>query len=120
MANSTTPVNNLGNWTVGQKSPNFEIPMVRTDANGNISRVMDLTGVTANQLSLILYTSAKAVASNSPGAGSFVINNSKPGNVTYAQDVADMVTGVAFVRVKVNFSGTSPDFSDLIAITIAN
>ncbi len=118
MANSTTPVNNLGNWTVGQTSPSFELPLTRTDANGTISRVMDLTGVTTNQLSLILYTSAKTVATNSPGTGVFTISNVKPGVVTYAQTVADMVAGVSYLRVKINFSSSSPDFSDLISINI--
>lgn len=118
MANANTPVNNLGNWTVGQLSPNWELPLVRTDANGQFSRTMDLTGVTTGQLSMILYTSAKAVASNSPGTGTFTITNVKPGVVTYAQSSADMVATVAYCRVKINFNGSSPDYSDLIAITI--
>lgn len=118
MSSANTPVNNLGNWTVGQTYPNWELSLARTDANGQVSRTMDLTGVTTGQLSLILYTSAKAVASNSPGVGTFTITQAKPGIVTYAQATADMVATVAFVRVKINFNSTTPDFSDLIAINI--
>ncbi len=114
MANANTPINDLGNWTVGQLSPTWELPLARD------SRVMDLTGVTTGQLSLILYTSAKAVASNSPGVGTFTITNVKPGVVTYAQAAADMATTTAYVRVKINFNGASPDYSDLIHINIAN
>lgn len=120
MANANTPVNTLGAWTVGQLAPTWELSLARTDANGNPSRIMDLTGVTTNQLSMILYTAGKAVATNSPGTGVFTITDVKPGIVTYAQASGDMVTTVAFVRVKINFNGTNPDLSDLIAIVIQN
>lgn len=107
------PVNDLGQWTVGQLSPVWELPLARD------SRIMDLTGVTTGQLSLIIYTSAKVVASNSPGAGTFTINNVKPGVVTYSQVAADMATaGTFYLRVKINFNGTTPDFSDYIRIII--
>ncbi len=116
---ATIPVNNLGTWTVGQTYPNWELPMVRTDANGNVSRVMDLTGVTTGQLSLIIYNSAKAVASNSPGAGTFTINNAKPGTVTYAQSSADMATaGTYYLRVRINFNNATPDYSDYIQLVV--
>ena len=119
MANVTTPINNLGIWTVGQLSPNWELPLSRVDANGTFSRIMDLTGVTTGQLSLIIYTSARAVASNSPGAGTFTITQVKPGIVTYAQASADVATsGVYYLKVKINFNGTTPDYSDYISITI--
>ena len=108
----TVLINDLGQWTVGQLSPNWEFILARDN------RLFDLTGVTVGQLSLIIYTSAKVVASNSPGAGTFTINNVKPGVVTYTQAAADMVVGTAYVRVKVNFNGTTPDFSDYIKIVI--
>lgn len=123
MANANTPINNLGSWTVGQTSPNFELPLTRTDANGNVSRVMDLTGVTTAQLSLIIYTAAKTVASNSPGTGVFTITQAKPGIVTYAQTVADMTpatNGQLYFRVKVNYNGSNPDYSDMISINITS
>ena len=118
---NTTPVNNLGNWAVGQLYPNWELPLTRTDANGNVSRVMDLTGVQVSQLSLIIYTAAKVVAANSPGAGSFAINRAKPAVVTYSQATADMATaGTYYVRVRINFNGATPDYSDYVQIVIGN
>src|SRR6266704_3030917 len=107
----TLPVNDLGSWTVGQLSPHWELPLSRD------SRVMDLTGVTTNQLSLIIYNSAKTQTGT--GAGSFTINNAKPGVVTYAQASADLASaGTFYFRVKINFNGVSPDYSDLIKIII--
>lgn len=113
------PVNDLGQYAVGQLSPVWELPLIRTDANGNITRVMDLTGVTANQLSLIIYNANKVQIGT--GAGSFTIPSAgvKPGVVTYTQAVADMASaGTFYYRVKVNFNGTTPDFSDYIHIQI--
>jgi hypothetical protein len=114
------PVNDLGSWTVGQLSPNWEMPLIRTDPLGNpSSRVMDLTNVSTSQLSLILYNAAKIQTGT--GAGTFTINNVKPGVVTYAQATADMANaGTLYLRVKVNYNGNSPDFSDYIRIVIAN
>lgn len=102
-------------WTVGQLSPTWTIPMVRDGTSE-----MDLTGVTTGQLSLIIYTSAKVVAANSPGVGTFTISQVKPGIVTYAPASADVPSsaGQYFVRVKVNFNGTTPDFSDYISWVI--
>jgi len=113
-------INNLGNWTVGQLYPAWELPLVRTDANGNISRAMDLTEVSASQLSLLIYNSAKTKIGT--GGGSFVINNAKPAIVTYTQNPAASgltAAGTFYYRVEVNFNGT-PDYSDYIQIVIAN
>ena len=113
------PVNELGNWTVGQLAPNWEFPLVRTDANGNLSRVMDLTGVTTAQLSLLIYNAAKTQTGT--GTGTFTINNAKPGVVTYAQSASDMQnSGTYYFRVRINFNGTTPDYSDYVHISIAN
>ena len=106
----TILINDLGQWTVGQLSPNFEMILARDN------RLFDLTGVSTNQLSLIIYNSAKVQTGT--GGGSFVINNVKPAVVTYSQVAADMVTATSFLRVKVNFNGTTPDFSDYIKIVI--
>lgn len=107
----TVLVNDLGQWAVGQLSPNFEFVFARDN------RLFDLTGVLVGQLSLILYNSNKVQTGT--GGGSFTINNVKPGVVTYAQIAGDMVAATAFVRVKVNFNGTTPDFSDYIKIVVA-
>jgi hypothetical protein len=105
------PINDLGTWAVGQLSPVWEMTLARDN------RVMDLTGVTLGQLSLIVYNSAKVQTGT--GAGSFVINNAKPAVVTYSQAAADMAAaGTFYYRVKVNFNGTTPDFSDYIHIQI--
>lgn len=115
---ATIPINNLGSWAVGQLYPNWELPLVRTDALGNITRTMDLTGVSAGQLSLIIYNSSKAQVGT--GAGTFTINNAKPGTVTYAQASADMATsGTYYLRVKINFNGATPDFSDYIQMVVS-
>jgi hypothetical protein len=107
----TIPTNDLGQWAVGQLAPNWEMNLARD------SRVFDLTGVTVNQLSLIIYNSGKVQTGT--GAGSFTINNVKPAVVTYAQASADMASaGTFYFRVKVNFNGISPDFSDYIKIVI--
>ncbi len=104
-------------WRVGQLSPTWTINMVRDGNN-----VMDLTGVTTNQLSLIIYTSSKTLASNSPGVGAFAITQANPGIVTYAPASQDVPTsaGVYYVRVEVNFNGTRPDYSDYIPWIIEN
>ena len=104
------PINDLGTWTVGQLTPNFELLL------GRDNRLFDLTGVTANQLSLLLYNASKVQIGT--GAGSFAINNFIPAVVTYTQVAADMITTLAYVKVKVNFGGTSPDFSDFIKIQV--
>ena len=105
------PVNDLGQWAVGQLSPTWELVMMRD------SRLFDLTGVSTNQLSLIIYNSNKVQTGT--GAGSFAINNIKPAVVTYSQATADMANaGTYYLRVKVNFNGTTPDFSDYIKIQI--
>ena len=81
------------------------------------TRPMDLTGVITGQLSLIIYSNGKVQTGT--GVGSFVINNVKPGVVTYAQAATDMASpGTFYYRVKINFSGTTPDFSDYIKIVI--
>ena len=122
MANAaTTPVNDLGNWTVGQLLPAWEFPLTRTDANGNVTRAMDLTGVTTGQLSLIIYNSTKTQQIGT-GQGAFVISNSKPGVVTYTQKTgsSDIATaGTLYFRVEVNFNGTSPDYSDYVHIQVS-
>lgn len=95
-------------WTKGQLSPTWTIPMVR-DGGG----IMDLTGVTTGQLSLIIYTSTYTIVGN--GAGTFTIVSAKPGVVRYAPASADVSTvGTFYVRVEVNFNGTSPDYSDYL------
>jgi hypothetical protein len=104
-------VGDLGQWAVGQLAPNWELSLARD------SRVFDLSGVTTGQLSLIIYNSVKAQIGM--GTGTFVINNVKPGVVTYIQSSADMANaGTFYLRLKVNFNGTSPDFSDYIRIQI--
>ncbi len=96
-------------WRVGQLSPIWTINMIRDN-----STIMDLTGVTTGQLSLIIYNSSKVITSI--GAGTFTITQVKPGIVTYALASADVPisAGTYYVRVEVNFNSTSPDFSDYI------
>jgi hypothetical protein len=114
---STSAPGGISPWTVGQLSPLWTLPMTRD--NG---KVMDLTGVTTGQLSLIIYTSSKTLASNSPGVGTFTIEQVKPGIVTYQLASADVpsTAGQYWVRVKVNFGGTLPDFCDYISWIIQN
>ncbi len=104
-------------WRTGQLSPTWTINMVRDGNN-----VIDLTGVTTNQLNLIIYTSSKVVASNSPGVGTFTITQANPGIVTYALASQDVPTaaGVYWIRIEVNFNGTTPDYSDYIPWIIEN
>ena len=103
-------------WTVGQLSPSWTIPMTRDNAE------MDLTGVTTGQLSVIIYTSAKVRASNSPGAGTFTIDQTKPGIVTYTPASQDIpaTAGQYYIRIEVNFNGTMPDYSDYISWLVQN
>lgn len=97
-------------WRVGQLSPTWTIPMIR---DNNV--IMDLTGVSVGQLSLIIYNGSKVVTGT--GAGTFTITQVKPGIVTYAPVSADIPVTAAqyYVRVEINFNGTSPDFSDYIS-----
>lgn len=96
-------------WRVGQLSPIWTINMIR---DNNI--IMDLTGVTTGQLSLIIYNGSKVITGT--GAGTFAITSTKPGIVTYQPASADVpsTAGTYYIRVEVNFNGTSPDFSDYI------
>lgn len=96
-------------WRVGQLSPIWTIPMIRDN-----STIMDLTGVTTGQLSLIIYNSSKVVTGT--GAGTFLIKQSVPGIVTYQLVSGDVpvAAGINYVRVEINFNSTSPDFSDWI------
>lgn len=77
--------------------------------------IMDLTGVTTNQLSLIIYNSSKVQTGT--GTGAFAITSAKPGIVTYAPISADVPVTAAqyYVRVGVNFNSTTPDYSDFIS-----
>jgi hypothetical protein len=98
-------------WTVGQLSPTWTIPMMRD------SRIMDITGVTTGQLSLILYNASKVVIGS--GAGTIAILEAKPAVISYAPASGDVSSaGTFYIRVKVNFNGTTPDFSDMIQWTI--
>lgn len=95
-------------WAVGQLSPTWTIPMQRDNGTA-----MDLTGVTTNQLSLAIYNST--YVKTATGAGTFTIVNARPGVVKYAPASGDVGTaGTYYVRVEVNFNGTTPDFSDYI------
>lgn len=102
-------------WRTGQLSPSWTFNMIRDN-----NTEMDLTGVTTGQLSLIIYTSAKAVASNSPGVGTFTIVQANPGIVKYQLASADVpsTSGQYYVRVEVNYNGNAPDFSDYISWVI--
>ena len=99
-------------WRVGQLSPIWTISLSRDNSE------MDLTGVTANQISLIIYNSSKVVTGT--GAGAFAILQIKPGIVTYTPVSADIpsTAGQYYARIEVNFNGTSPDFSDYISWVI--
>lgn len=107
-------LNDLGQWTVGQLYPNWEILLAPS------SRTMDLTGIANNQISLIIYSSAKVQIGT--GAGSFVINNVKPGVVTYTQAPQDVaMSGTYYVRVRMTiFSGSRSWDSDFIKLVLNN
>lgn len=96
-------------WAVGQLSPIWTIVMMRD------SKPMDLTGVTTGQLSLLIYNSSHTKTGT--GAGTFTIVDTNPGVVTYQLVSADVpaTAGQYYVRVEVNFNGTSPDMSDYIS-----
>src|ERR1700693_3244728 len=106
------PINDLGQWTEGQLFPSWELPLVRG------SRIMDLTGVVISQLSLLLYNAS--FVNIGTGGGSFVINNVVPGVVTYAQATGYITVALAYVKIKVNFSSRTPDFSDFVRIKVVS
>jgi len=99
-------------WTLGQLSPIWTIVLARD------SKPMDLTGVTVNQLSLLLYNGNHAQTGT--GAGTFTIIDTNPGVITYQLVTADVpvVTGTYYVRVKINFNNVAPDMSDYVTWTI--
>lgn len=95
-------------WAKGQLSPSWTIQLTRDN-----NTTMDLTGVTANQLSLQIYNASYVQIAT--GAGTFGIVNVRPGVVRYNLAAADVATaGNYYVRVAVNFGGSSPDMSDYI------
>ena len=100
-------------WAVGQLSPIWTIVLARD------SKPMDLTGVTIGQLSLLIYNASHVQTGT--GAGTFAIVDAYPAIVTYQLVSADVpvTAGTYFVRVKVNFNGTTPDMSDYINWSIS-
>ena len=95
-------------WAVGQLSPTWTLPCTRDD-----NTTMVLTGVTTGQLSLVIYNSNHVLIGT--GAGTFTILSASAGWVNYALAPADVTTaGTFYVRVVVDFNGTSPDMSDYI------
>lgn len=101
-------------WAVGQLSPSWVLPMTRDGG-----AVMDLTGVTTSQLSLIIYNSLSVKVGT--GAGAFTIVNVRPGVVRYTPAAADVSTsGTFYLRVEVNFNGTTPDYSDYLLFQVQN
>ena len=107
------PFNDLGNWAVGQLSPVWQFNLQRDLGT------FDLTGVNTSQLSLIIYNTLKA--SIGVGTGIFQIVANNPAVVIYSQSSSDMATaGTFFYRVRVNFGGASPDYSDYVHIQINN
>lgn len=102
------------NWAIGQLNPPWIIPLVRDN-----NTIFDLTGVTANQISLVIYNASKVPTGT--GAGTVTIKSVKPGIITYTLASADVPTaaGTYYLRIKVNFGGTTPDFSDYITWTVA-
>ena len=104
-------------WMKGQTSPTWTIPMVR-DGGG----IMNLTGVTTGQLSLVIYSATYAVLGT--GTGTFTIKSVLPGVVTYKPAATDSTTtaqvGNNYVRVVVDYNGTDPDPSDYLLWTIQN
>lgn len=100
-------------WARGQTSPVWTIPMTRDGG-----AVMDLTGVTTNQLSLNIYASNGSLIGT--GGGTFTIVSTSPAVVRYQPVTADSATvGSNAVRVIVNFNGTTPDMSDPIPWVVA-
>lgn len=100
-------------WAKGQTSPTWTMALSRDGG-----AVMDLTGVTTNQLSLNIYGANGAQIGT--GGGTFTIVNANPGVVRYQPVTADSATvGNNSVRVVVNFNGTTPDMSDPIVWIVA-
>jgi hypothetical protein len=100
-------------WAKGQTSPAWVIPLTRDGG-----AIMDITGVTSNQLILNIYSSNGSLIGT--GGGSFTIINSSPGIVRYQPVAADSATiGQNSVRIIVNFNGNNPDYSDLIQWVVA-
>lgn len=97
-------------WRVGQLSPTWTINMIRDD-----NTIMNLTGVTTGQLSLIIYNSSKVVTGT--GAGTFTITSTLPGIVKYQLASADVPStlGQYYCRVGINFNGTAQDYSDYLS-----
>lgn len=97
-------------WRVGQLSPVWTINMVRDN-----NTIMDLTGVTTGQLSLIIYNASRVITGT--GAGTFTITSAQPGIVTYQLVSGDVPTtaGQYWIRVGINFNSTAEDYSDYIS-----
>lgn len=104
--------NGVSPWAKGQM-----FPLATFALNQGVDKFLDLTGVAANQVSLIIYNSS--FVQTGTGAGSFsILQTSDPatkGLVQYAWTSADSAAlGQQYLRVKVNFSGSTPYFSDWI------
>ena len=104
-------------WRVGQVTPTWTFE-ITTDSGSPLN----LTGVTAGQCSLLLYNAA--FASVATGGGTFTLPTPlTSGLLTYAPIAADtsgLAAGQYYVRVEVNFSGTSPFYSDFVSLVIQN
>lgn len=97
-------------WRVGQLSPIWTINMIRDN-----NTIMDLTGVTTGQLSLIIYNSSKVATGT--GVGTFAITSTLPGVVTYQLASGDVpvAAGQYYCRVGIDFNGTAQDYSDYLS-----
>ena len=101
-------------WAMGQLSPSWLIS-IDTDDN----KPLDLTNVTTGQLGFLIYNSSRVQIST--GGGTFSIKNAAQGLVGYALGTNDVPTiaGTYYVRVKVNFGGATPFFTDYIKWVIS-
>lgn len=76
---------------------------------------MVITGVTTAQITLLVYNASYVLIGT--GIGVVAIIDADPAIITYALNIADLPTtpGQYWVRFKVNFNNTTPDFSDRIS-----
>ncbi len=78
---------------------------------------INLTGLTAGQITLRMKNEATGVAKS--GAGTVTITNATAGIITYAWNAADTNTdGEWLLQWTLNWSGTSPQHSDLVMLVI--
>lgn len=110
-------------WTIGQLSPIWTVVLMRQilQSDGTLTnKPMDLTGVSTGQITMLVYNASKVLTIT--GTGTVAIVDAVPGIITYQLVSTDIPTtpSTYYIKFKVNYNGTTPDYSSYITWVVEN